>query len=348
MKKNYFKKKPFFVAEISANHYGSLQVAKKLILTAKKNGADAVKLQTYSPDTMTLNSKRKDFLISSGLWKGKNLWSLYEKAQTPYSWHKELFDFARKNKIICFSSPFDATAVRLLEKLKCPIYKIASLEITDIPLIKAVAKTKKPIIISTGTANLKEIEIAYNTAKKFGSKEIALLYCVTVYPAKNRDFNLNNIKILKDKFDCIIGFSDHSTDSKIVGAAVAAGAEIIEKHIALENQKKGLDIKFSIKGKEIRKIRKIIDENHNLLGKNFFYRNQNELNYKKFRRSIYVSKNIKKGEKFSRSNIKIVRPAYGVDPVHFEKLIGKKCPKNLKFASRINQNILNKVLKNNG
>ena len=343
---NFLKKKPFFIAEISSNHNGLISQAKKLILTAKKNGADAVKLQTYLPETMTINSRKKDFLMSSGIWKGKTLWDLYVKAHTPYTWHEELFKFAKRNKITCFSSPFDESAVKLLEKLNCPIYKVASLEITDLPLIKAIAKTKKPIIISTGTANLKEIEDAYNIAKKYGSKQIALLYCVTVYPAKSSDFNLNNIKILKEKFDCTIGFSDHSTDSKIAGAAISAGAEIIEKHIALDGQKKGLDIKFSIKGKEIRNIRKIIDENYKLLGKKSFFRNKEELGYKKFRRSIYVVKDIQKNEKFTIDNVKRIRPGYGLEPKFYFSLIGKKSKFNLKAGSPLKKNILTNSKKN--
>ena len=340
IKNSIFKKKPFLIAEISSNHNGSISQAKKLILTAKKNGADAVKLQTYLPSTMTLNSKKKDFMMNSGIWKGKSLWDLYEKAHTPYLWHKELFDFAKKNKITCFSTPFDESAINLLEKLKCPFYKVASLEITDLPLITAIAKTKKPIIISTGTANLKEIEQAYNTATKYGATQIALLYCVTIYPAKKDDFNLNNIKILKEKFNCPIGFSDHSIDPKIASAAIISGAEIIEKHIALEGQKKGLDIKFSIKGKQIKKIRKVIDESYKMLGKKNFYRNKEELGYKKFRRSIYVSKDIKKGEKFSKQNIKVIRPGYGLEPKFYPKLIGKKSGYNLKFGHPLQWNDL--------
>lgn len=345
MSKNFFlKKKPFFIAEISANHNGSIVQAKKLILAAKRYGADAVKLQTYTADTMTIKSKKKEFKIMDGLWKGKTLWDLYDKAHTPFEWHKELFQFAKKNKIICFSTPFDDTAVDLLEKLNCPFYKIASLEMNDIPLIKKVAQTKKPIIISTGTASLDEINLAYKTAKKYGSTHITLLYCVTAYPAKKTDFNLNNIKILKEKFGCTVGFSDHSIDIKIAAAAVLAGAEVLEKHIALNNQIKGLDIQFSIKGKEISEIRKAIDENYVLLGKNFFFRNKNELNYKKFRRSIYVVKNIKKGDKFSLKNIKRIRPGHGLEPKYFSYLIGKKSPKSIKAETPLKKHLLKEIL----
>ena len=190
-------KKPWFVAEISANHCGNINLAKKLIKCAKKNGADAVKLQTYTADTMTIQSNKKYFKIKNGLWKGYSLWDLYNKAKTPLEWHKDLFSYGKKIGIVVFSSPFDESAVDFLEKLKCPFYKVASFEMTDIPLIKKIALTKKPIIISTGTASLDEIELTYNTAKKFGSKDITLLYCVSNYPSKINDFNLNNIKILK-------------------------------------------------------------------------------------------------------------------------------------------------------
>jgi sialic acid synthase SpsE len=236
--KNPLKNTPCFIAEISANYNGSLLHAKRLIETAKKYGADAVKLQTYSPNTMTIKSNKSDFKIKGGLWDGKILWDLYEKEQTPFEWHKELFNYTKKIKITCFSTPFDESAVDLLESLNCPFYKVASFEINHIPLIKKITQTKKPIIMSTGMANLKEIGLAYKTAKKNGAKEIILLYCVSNYPSKISDFNFNNIKILKEKYRCKIGFSDHSADNKIVAAAIAAEAEIIEKHIALEGQKK--------------------------------------------------------------------------------------------------------------
>jgi pseudaminic acid synthase len=342
--KNPLKKTPFFVAEISANHNGSLFHAKKLIRIAKRYGADAVKLQTYTPDTLTIKSNRPDFKIREGLWNGKTLWDLYEKAQTPFGWHKELFNYAKKLKITCFSTPFDETAVDLLESLNCPLYKIASFEMNHIPLIKKIAKTKKPIIISTGMANLKEIDLAYKTAKKNGAKEIILLYCVSNYPSKISDFNFNNIRILKDRYNCKIGFSDHSTDSKVVAAAIAAGAEVIEKHIALEGQKRGFDIAFSLKGKEIKDYLKVIRETSLIMGKKYFYRNKSENQSLQFRRSIYAISNIKKGEKFSKKNIKVIRPGYGVEPLYFKNLLGKVSPKNIKTAAPIKKNLL-KILK---
>jgi len=341
--KNPLKKTPFFVAEISANHNGSLPHAKKLIKIAKKYGADAVKLQTYTPDTLTIKSNKPDFKIRGGLWNGKTLWDLYEKAQTPFEWHKELFDYARKLKIICFSTPFDETAVDLLESLNCPFYKIASFEMNHIPLIKRVSQTKKTIIISTGMANLKEIDLAYKTAKKNGAKEIILLYCVSNYPSKISDFNFNNIKILKKRYKCKIGFSDHSTDNKVVAAAIVAGAEVIEKHIALDGQKKGFDLAFSLKGREIKDYVEFIKDTSLMMGKKYFFRNKSENQSLQFRRSIYAVSNIKKGEIFTRENIRVIRPGFGIQPVYFEKLINKRSPFDIKSEAPLKKSLLKKL-----
>jgi pseudaminic acid synthase len=341
--KNPLKKTPFFVAEISANHNGSLVHAKKLIKIAKKYGADAVKLQTYSPDTLTVKSNRPDFKIRGGIWNGKTLWDLYEKAQTPFEWHRELFNYAKKLKITCFSSPFDETAVDLLENLNCPFYKVASFEMNHIPLIKKIAQTKKPIIISTGMANLKEIDLAYKTAKKNGAKEIILLYCVSNYPSKISDFNLNNIRILKERYNCKVGFSDHSTDNKVAQAAIAAGAEVIEKHIAAEGQKKGFDLAFSLKGKQIKDYAQVIKDTSLMIGKNFFFRNISENQSLQFRRSIYAISDIKKGEKFTKENLRVIRPGFGIQPIYFEKLINKRSPFDIKRETPLKKLLLTKL-----
>ena len=341
--KNPLKKTPFFVAEVSANHNGSLPHAKKLIKIAKKYGADAVKLQTYTPDTLTIKCNKPDFKIRGGLWNGKTLWDLYSKAQTPFEWHKELFDYAKKLKIICFSTPFDESAVDLLESLNCPFYKVASFEMNHIPLIKKIAQTNKPIIISTGMANLKEIDLAYKTAKKNGSKEIILLYCVSNYPSKISDFNFNNIRILKERYNCRVGFSDHSTDNKIVAAAIAAGAEVIEKHIALEDQKKGFDLAFSLKGREIKDYAQVIKDTSLMMGKKYFFRNKSENQSLQFRRSIYAIFDIKKGDKFTKKNIRIIRPGFGVQPFYFEKLLNKKSPFNIMAERPINEKVVKKL-----
>jgi pseudaminic acid synthase len=337
---NFSSKKTYFIAEISANHNGSLQQAKKIIYTAKKYGADAVKLQTYTPDTMTIKSNKSDFKIKGGLWGGKTLWDLYNKAQTPFEWHKELFDYAKKIKITCFSTPFDESAVDLLENINCPFYKVASFEMNHIPLIKKISQTRKPIIISTGMANLKEIDLAYKTAKKNGAKEIILLYCVSNYPSKISDFNFNNIKILKERYNCKVGFSDHSTDNKVVAAAIAAGAEVIEKHIALEGQKKGFDLAFSLKGKEIKNYAQVIKNTYLMMGKKYFFRNKSENQSLQFRRSIYAISDIKKGEKFTKKNIRIIRPGFGVQPLYFEKLINKTSPIDIKRETPLKKLLL--------
>ena len=334
---------PFLVAEISANHCGNINLAKKLIKCAKDNGADAAKLQTYTADTMTIQSNKKYFKIKNGLWKGYDLWNLYNEAHTPLEWHKKLFDYGKKLGITIFSTPFDETAVNLLEKLKCPMYKVASFEITDLLLIKKISQTKKPIIISTGMASMEEIELAYRTAKNYGAKDITLLYCVSNYPSKNIDFNLNNIKILKNKFKCRVGLSDHSKDNRVAIAAVAAGAEVVEKHIALDKQKRGLDIEFSLKGKEIKKFKEDINLAYNLLGKKYFYRNKSEKKSKIFRRSIFATENIKKGEKFNNQNIRRIRPGYGLEPKYYEKLIGRKSPITLDKGQPLKKFILYKL-----
>ena len=334
---------PYFIAEISANHCGKLSIAKKLIKCAKINGADAVKLQTYTADSMTIKSNKKYFKIKDGLWNGYQLWDLYNEACTPLSWHKELFNYAKKLGITIFSTPFDENAVDFLEKLNCPIYKVASFEMTDLPLIKKIARTKKPMIISTGMANLEEISETFNYAKKHGAKDITLLYCVSKYPSDNSDFNINNIKILKERFKCMVGLSDHSMDPNIARIAIAAGAEIIEKHIALDNQSDGLDIAFSIKGKEIKTFKSIITESYNLLGKNVFYRSKSEEKSKIFRRSIFVVKDIKQGDKFSENNIKRIRPGHGLPPKYYEKLLGKMAEKNYSAGEPLNFNTLKKL-----
>ena len=328
------KKLPYFIAEISANHNGSFKNAKKLILQAKKYGADAVKLQTYSPDLITLKSKNKYFKIKDGLWKNYYLWDLYNKGKTPLKWHKELFNYAKEIGITLFSTPFDEKSLKLLESLNCPFYKVASFEMTHLPLIKKIASTKKHMIISTGMANLSEIQLSYDTAIKYGAKEVTLLYCVSNYPSKIEDFNLRNIEILKKKFNCEVGLSDHSNDNIIATLSLSLGARVFEKHIALVGTK-SLDADFSLKGSEILDYRKNLDQSYNLIKDFKFKRSNNELKNKKLRCSIFSLMAIKKGEKFTLENIRIVRPGYGLEPKFFEKIIGKKCKFNLKKNSPV-------------
>jgi pseudaminic acid synthase len=336
------KSKPILIAEISANHNGSLKKAKKLIQIAKKNGADIVKLQTYEPHNMTINSSKKDFIINSGIWKNYKLWDLYKKAQTPLRWQKELFEFAKKIKIPCFSTPYDDEGVELLKRLNCPMYKISSFEMKDLSLVRKICSIGKPVIISTGLANLKEIKKTYQIAKKAKCKKLALLYCVSVYPASIEHFNLNNIQILKKEFRCPIGFSDHSKDNAIAMLAISQGAKIIEKHIALKNQKKGLDIEFSIKGDEIKKFKDDMIKAWNVLGKKKFFRHKDEYKNKKFQRSIYAVKKIEKGEKFTPSNIKRIRPGYSLSADKWNLMLGKKSSKKYLVGSRLSKNELKK------
>lgn len=337
--KKIFDKKapPILIAEISANHTGSIKKAKKLMLTAKNNGADLVKLQTYEPRNMTINSAKKDFLIKEGLWKGYKLWDLYKEAQTPLKWQKELFNYAKEIKIPCFSTPYDDEGVDLLKKLNSKLYKVSSFEMKDSALVKKICGIGKPVIISTGLANLNEISEVYKVAKKSGCKQLVLLYCVSSYPAQNMDFNLNNIDVLQKKFKCEIGFSDHSTDNSVAMLAISRGARVIEKHIALDGQKDGLDIEFSIKGKQIRKFKEDMLKAWTLLGKNKFFRTGNELKNIKFQRSIYVVKKIKKGEKFSTINIKRIRPGFSLPANKWDFILGRKSKKNYLIGSRINK-----------
>ena len=341
---NILKTHPIFIAEISCNHNGSLKNAKKLILEAKKSGADFVKFQTYTPSSMTINSLKKDFKIKRGIWRGKNLWQLYQLAQTPFEWQKDLFDFARKNKMKCFSTPFDETAVDVLEKLDCPIYKVSSFEINHLPLIEKIAKLKKPMIISTGTAQLNEIDDAFFTAQKNGCSDITILYCVSNYPAKPEDFNLNNIAFLKRRFKCKIGLSDHSVGNEISKLAVMAGAELIEKHIKLPNQKTGFDLKFSSTAKEIKNLISELKKIYSILGKKSFIRKHSEKNAYQLKRSIYCIKNIKKGDKFSPQNIKIIRPGFSLSPKYYKKILNKKSPYNIYHGQRLKKDLI-KILK---
>lgn len=336
MKKNInfsSKKSVYIIAEMSANHGGDISKAIKIIDECKKIGADAVKIQTYEPEDITLNSQNKDFLISNkSPWgKHKNLWSLYSKAQTPMSWQKKLFDHANKIGIDIFSSPFSERAVDLLEKLNCKYYKLASPEINHIPLIEKIAKTNKPILISTGMASEKDIQIAINTYKKYSNKQYVLLKCNSMYPSPMDDINLNSMNYMKKKFKTIIGLSDHTIGDEIPLASVAMGAKVIEKHICL-NKKNKIDGFFSLNIKEfksmIKKIRnieaafgssKIINSSKNLSGA----------------RSIYFSENLSKGDKITKKNIRVVRPSFGLQPKFYNKILGKIVNKNIKKGDRV-------------
>ena len=319
--------RPLLIAEISCNHCGSLKLAKKIIKEAKFRGADFVKFQTYEPKTMTLKSEKKIFKINKGLWKGKKLWDLYDKAKTPFDWQKKLFEYAKKLNISAFSTPYDESALDLLESLNCPIYKIASFELTDLPLIKKISETKKPVIISTGMASLKEIEEAIKILK--GKNKFIILYCVTNYPAKFEDFDLYNIKILQKKFGCFVGLSDHSNDNSIASLSVGMGAKIFEKHGALKNQPKSFDYDFSLKGEQISDFANTINSAWKSIRKGKYKVSSSQEIMKKFRRSIFITKNVSKNEKITKNNIKVLRPnGKGLEPKYYDSVLGKKFKSN--------------------
>jgi len=328
--------KTFIVAEISANHVGKLNLLKKTMLAAKKAGADAVKIQTYQADTMTLNVKNKHFLIDdNSIWKGRNLHTLYKKAETPFRWHKEIFSFAKKNKILCFSAPFDETAVDLLKNLNCPIYKIASPEIEDLRLISKVAKLNKPMIISTGIASEQNIKNAIKICLKYKNFKIALLNCISSYPAKDHELNLAHIYRLK-KYCNLTGFSDHTDTDLASITSVAMGAKIIEKHFILNKNIKSPDKTFSYDPKQFKLLINKIRTVEKMIGKEIV--NKKKILHGKLKtitRSIFYSSNINKGAKITENNIKSVRPGTGLNLYYFDKIIGKKLKKNVKFGDPV-------------
>jgi len=329
------KKEPFIVAEMSGNHNLSLSRAFKIIDKAAMAGVDAIKLQTYTPDTITIKSNRKEFLIKDkkNLWKNNTLHELYKKGQTPWKWHKKLFSYAKKKKLICFSSPFDETAVDFLEKLGTPAYKIASFENDHYPLLKKVAKTGKPMIISIGLLKLKELKDIIKFIKKNGCKNFALLKCTSTYPANYYDLNLKTILDLKKRFKCPVGFSDHSKGTSAALTAISFGACIIEKHFTLDQNDEGVDSKFSLTPYELRQLKKDSITAWQSAGKVSYGATKNERTYTKYKRSIYVIKNLKKGETFNSKNLKIIRPNKGLHPKFYDKLLGKKSSKNLKYGT---------------
>lgn len=330
------RNKCFIVAEISANHSGNLNILKRTMLKAKEIGADAVKIQSYEADTMTLNAKNNNFLINDkSIWRGEKLYNLYKKAETPFRWHKEIFRFARKNKIVCFSAPFDLTAVNLLESLNCPIYKVASPEIEDLRLIERIAKTKKPIIISTGIADESDIKNAIKICMKFRNNKIMLLNCISSYPARDFELNLRYINILK-KFCPIVGYSDHSNSDLASIISVANGAKIVEKHFMLNKKIKSPDKAFSYDPAQLKNLIHKIRKTETMLG--YEKINKKEIIKKKLKtvtRSIFYSNNINKGEKITLSNIKSVRPGTGLKLSYFNKILGKKVKKNCKFGQPV-------------
>jgi pseudaminic acid synthase len=325
----------FIIAELSANHNGSLQNALDTIKKAKEIGANAIKLQTYTADTITLNCKKDDFVIKGEtLWDGKNLYKLYQEAYTPWEWHKELFDYARNIGIDIFSSPFDKTAVDFLEQFEPTAYKIASFEITDINLIEYVASKGKPIIISTGVATLTDIELAVNTVKKTGNSEIALLKCTSAYPAPLEEINLNTIPNLKETFGVTVGLSDHTLGTSVPVGAVTLGAKIIEKHFILDRKIGGPDSGFSLEPHQFKEMIDSVRKIEKALGKVSYNLSPKIEKSRVFTRSLYVAKDIQKGEKFTEENIRSVRPGYGMHPKYLKDILGTTATKDYKFGDR--------------
>ena len=325
----------FIIAELSCNHNGDIEIAKDTIRAAKEIGADAIKLQTYSPDASTLNCNKGDFVIKGGtLWDDKTLYELYAQAYTPWEWHKELFDLAKEVGILCFSTPANKEAVDFLEQFEQPAYKIASFEITDYELIRYTASKDKPIIISTGIASIDEIQDAVNICRRVGNNDIILLKCTSAYPAPLEDANLKTIPNLAQTFDVISGFSDHTIGSTAPIAAVTLGAKVIEKHFILDKSIGGPDADFSMDKQEFADMIKAIRDTEKLLGKIDYSMTEKKKKSRQFARSLYVAKDIKKGEIFTEENIRSVRPGYGMHPKYLKDFLGKEAKKDYEFGDR--------------
>ena len=320
---------PYVIAEMSANHNGNLDAALRLMNEAAKAGADAIKIQTYRPDTITLNSSAPDFQISEGPWKGRTLYELYDWAQTPWDWHGALFEHARSLGITLFSSPFDPTAVDLLESLGAPAYKVASFEAVDLPLIRYIASKGKPMIISTGMADLEETREAVDAARQGGCKELALLHCVSGYPAPAAEYNLLTLRDMKERFGLVTGLSDHTLDNTTAIASVALGADIIEKHMTLDRSGGGPDDAFSLEPKEFAALCRGARTAWEALGQIDYGRKSSEQGNVKFRRSLYFVRDLAAGEVVTADAIRSVRPGFGVPPKFTDDVIGKKVARDV-------------------
>ena len=331
---------PYVIAELSANHNGKLETALRIIEEAKKAGADAVKLQTYKPDTITLNCDSEDFKIRGGLWDGRTLYELYEEAHMPWDWHKPLFDRARQLGITIFSSPFDNTAIDLLEDLNAPAYKIASFEAVDLPLIKYAASTGKPMIISTGMADAEEIQEAIDAAREGGCKQLAVLHCVSGYPAPAEDYNLRTIPDMIERFGLVTGLSDHTLDNTTAITSVAMGASIIEKHFTLDRSGGGPDDSFSLEPAELTALCQGAKTAWSALGRVDYGRKSSEQGNVKFRRSLYFVKDMKAGDVITEDCIRSVRPGFGLAPKFINQIIGKKLLINIKENSSVAWNLI--------
>lgn len=337
------KSKTFIILEISANHGHDINIVKKSIKVAKEIGADAVKIQTYTPDTITIDCDNEYFKIDKGtLWDGRNLYDLYKEAYMPWDWHKEIFDYAKEIDIICFSTPFDFQAVDLLEQYDVPAYKIASFEITDIPLIEYSASKGKPMIISTGIATMQEIYDAVEACKRVGNDKIVLLKCTSSYPAPFEEMNLRTIPNLAETFGVISGLSDHSLGSVIPVGAVALGAKVIEKHFILEKSIGGPDAAFSLDVKEFAQMIKEIRDIEKALGKVSYSLSSKTLKNREFSRSLFIVEDVEAGEKVTEKNIRSIRPANGLSPKYYNDVLGKVFKEDYKKGTPLSFDLIEK------
>jgi|TARA_B100001059_G_scaffold125245_1_gene125217 pseudaminic acid synthase len=331
------KSKTFIIAELSANHNGSKEIAIETIKAAKRAGADCIKLQTYTADTITIDCNTEDFknIHKGTIWEGRMLYDLYKEAYTPWEWHKELFQVAAEEGLICFSSPFDKTAVDFLESLNTPAYKIASFEITDIALIEYVASKGKPIIISTGIAEIEDIELAINACKRMGNNDIALLKCTSSYPAPIDEANMCMIKDLAERFGVISGLSDHTIGATVPIVATCFGAKIIEKHFILDKSIGGADASFSMDETEFTEMVQAVRSAEKAIGSVQYKLTPKQIKGKEFSRSLYVVKDVSKGELITEKNVRSIRPGFGMHPKHYNDILGKEFNKDVKKGERI-------------
>ena len=334
---------PYVIAEMSANHNGAISNAYKIIDMAKAAGADAVKMQTYTPDTLTINCNLPDFQLTDGLWAGRSLYELYEEAYTPWDWHKPLFDYAKKLGITIFSSPFDNTAVDLLEELNAPAYKIASFEAIDLPLIKYVASTGKPMIISTGMAGADEIQEAIEAAKEGGCIELAILHCVSGYPAPAEDYNLKTITDMQQRFGLVTGLSDHTLDNTTAITSIALGASIIEKHVTLDRNGGGPDDSFSLEAAELKAFCQGVKTAWQALGKVDYGRKSSESANIQFRRSLYFVRDINAGDVITEADVRSVRPGFGLAPKFYEQLLGCSVKQAVTRGTAVSWGLINQA-----
>ena len=332
--------KTFIIAEMSANHNQHKEIAIETIKAAKKAGADAIKIQTYTSDTMTIDSNKPDFILGKGLWEGDSYFQLYRKAFTPWEWHEEIFQVAKEEGLICFSTPFDKTAVDFLENLGNPIYKIASFEITDIPLISYIACKHKPVILSTGIATMEDIQLALETLKKGGCEDITLLKCTSAYPAPIEDANLMTIIDMKQRFGVKVGLSDHSEGSTVPMAAVALGAEAVEKHFIIDRSIGGPDSAFSMNAEEFAQMVNNVRQVEKSLGTVYYPTDITKIKGREHSRSLYVAEDIKAGEVITEKNVRSIRPGFGLHPKYLASAIGKVAARDLEKGERFSLDMI--------